>query len=98
VQTSLLQALSIMNSRFMDDVTNLERSETLAAVVDGPFRSPASQIEALYLAALSRRPRPEETARLVKYVSAGGATEDSRKALGDVFWALLNSGEFVSNH
>jgi hypothetical protein len=98
VQTSILQALAIMNGRFMDDVTSLERSEMLAAVTDGPFKDPAQRIEALYLAALSRPPRPAESARLVRYVTSGSPTHDPKKALGDVFWALLNSGEFVTNH
>jgi hypothetical protein len=97
-QTSILQALAIMNGRFMDDVTALERSEMLAAVADGPFHDPAEQIETLYLATLTRKPSAAESARLVKYVTDGGPTNDSRKALGDVFWALLNSGEFVTNH
>ena len=55
-------------------------------------------IQALYLATLSRKPRPQETDRLVRYVAGGGPAHDTKKALGDVFWALLNSGEFVSNH
>jgi len=98
VQTSILQALAIMNGKFMDDVTSLERSEMLAAVTDGPFRDDAQRIEALYLATLSRKPRPQETDRLVRYVAGGGPAHDSKKALGDVFWALLNSGEFVTIH
>ena len=59
--------------------------------------TPAERIEALYLAALSRTPRADELDRLVKYVESGGAAKDPKKALSDVFWALLNSSEFLFN-
>ena len=32
------------------------------------------------------------------YVDRGGAINDPKKALGDVFWVLLNSPEFLFNH
>jgi hypothetical protein len=34
----------------------------------------------------------------VPYVDKGGPSGDSRKALADVYWALLNSSEFILNH
>jgi hypothetical protein len=34
----------------------------------------------------------------VAYVEHGGSSGDRSKALGDVFWALLNSPEFRFNH
>jgi hypothetical protein len=97
-QTSILQALALMNGKFVDDATRRERSETLAAVAHAPFLDTAGKIETLYLAALSRKPRAEESARLVKYVDKGGPSGDPQRALADVFWALLNSGEFLLNH
>jgi hypothetical protein len=96
--TSILQALALMNGRISEEVTSLERSGTLAAVADAPFLSRSQRVEALYLATLGRKPRPEELDRLVKYVRIGGPKGDERAALGDVFWALLNSGEFMLNH
>lgn len=97
-QTSILQALALMNGRFVADATSLERSETLAAIADAPFLDTTGRIEALYLSSLSRRPRLEERERLVKYVNEGGPKKNPRAALGDVFWALLNSSEFLFNH
>jgi len=35
---------------------------------------------------------------MVEYIESGGPATDSTKALADVFWALLNSGEFLFNH
>ena len=97
-QTSILQALYLMNGHFTAGVTSLERSELLAAVADSPFLDPDQQVETLFLAALSRRPRAEESDRLVKYVQSGGPRKSGRAALGDVYWALLNCPEFILNH
>jgi hypothetical protein len=109
MQTSILQALTLMNGRLVASATSLESSETLAAICDAPFMKTKDRIETLYLATLSRKPKAKELARMVKFVEEGGAAEgkpasDEEKekrynqALADVFWALLNSGEFFLNH
>ncbi len=97
-QTSILQALSLMNGKFIADATSVERSTTLAAVIDAPFMTTARRVETLYLATLSRLPRAEELARMVAHVDSGGPRGDTRAALTDVFWVLLNSSEFILNH
>jgi hypothetical protein len=97
-QTSILQALALMNGRFVEDATSLEQSKTLGAIANAPYLDTAGKIEQLYLTALSRKPRPAELERFVKYVSKGGPSGDSQRALADVFWVLLNSGEFLFNH
>jgi hypothetical protein len=96
--TSIPQALALMNSQLIADVTSLQRSETLGAVAEAPFLDAGGKVEALYLAALARKPRPEEAERIVTYVNGGGTSKDQKKALADVFWALLNSPEFILNH
>jgi hypothetical protein len=102
-----LQALSLMNGKVIAAATSLEHSETLAALVDAPFLTPAGRIEALYLATLSRKPEAKELDRAVKFVqdavqkakdSEAARRTASSNALADVFWALLNSPEFVLNH
>jgi hypothetical protein len=97
-QTSIPQALALMNSRLVGDATHVGRGEVLSAVASAPFMDTAGRVETLYLATLSRKPRPEERERFVRYVEEGGATKDPKAALADVFWALLNSTEFVFNH
>lgn len=55
------------------------------------------RIEILYLATLSRRPTSEEMQALsAAYRRAG--SRDPVQGLQDVFWALLNSNEFILNH
>jgi hypothetical protein len=97
-QTTILQALFLMNGKFMTDATSLERSPVLTTVAHTASIDTARRIETLYLVALARKPRPEETARLVTYVDQGGTSGNSKQALADVFWALLNSAEFILNH
>jgi hypothetical protein len=97
-QTSILQSLMLMNGKLTEEVTNPERSATLAAVVDSPFLGPDEKVETLFLAALARPPRSDERERFVRYVRAGGVRGDAGSALGDVFWVLLNSPEFLLNH
>jgi hypothetical protein len=94
-QTSILQALTLMNGKVMSAATNVRSSETLLAVVDAPFLDVPGKIETLYLAALARKPTSRELARLTRYVGRSGTEGE---ALADVFWALLNSAEFVLNH
>jgi hypothetical protein len=96
--TSIPQALALMNGAFVAQATSVERSTTLNAVAHAPFMDTAERIETLFLATLSRKPRPDEATRLAKYVGEGGTTGDPKEALADVFWALLNSGEFLFNH
>jgi hypothetical protein len=97
-QTSIPQALALMNSPLVGETTDPEKGELLAAVANAPFLDTKAKVETLFLAALSRPPRPEEATRFVAYVDKGGAAGDPKKALADVFWVLLNSTEFLFNH
>jgi hypothetical protein len=96
-QTSIPQALALMNNPLVATATHPEKSETLTAIASAPFMDTAGKVEALYLVALSRMPTREESSRLVAYVDRAG-TDNHKKALSDVFWALLNSTEFLFNH
>jgi hypothetical protein len=96
--TSIPQALTMMNNQLIADATHPDRGQVLGAVTSSGFMSTEKKIEALFLAALSRKPRPEEASRYLKYVEKGGVNDNPKKALADVFWALLNSTEFKFNH
>jgi hypothetical protein len=97
-QTSILQSLMLMNGKLTEQVTSPQRSATLAAIVDSPFLGPDEKVETLFLAALARPPRADERERFGRYVRGGGVRGDAGAALGDVFWVLLNSPEFLLNH
>jgi hypothetical protein len=89
------QALMIMNGILVGAGTDLDDSRTLRAVVEAPFLEPSEKIEALYLAALTRKPEPQELARMLDHLEARADKEERRKAYIDIYWALLNSPEFV---
>ena len=97
-QTSILQALALMNGKLTADQTSLDKSEILAAVLDAPFLDTEKRLETLFFTALTRKPTPEELEKLASYVDRGGPSGDKKKALADVFWVLLNSPEFLFNH
>ena len=52
-------------------------------------------IEELYLRTVSRYPDAEERQTALKLVAK---TAEPQRGLEDVFWALLNSKEFLYNH
>jgi hypothetical protein len=96
-QTSVQQALYLMNNEFIAERTSPEKNRTLATLAE-QRTSTARKVESLYLVVLSRKPRPEEAERFVQYVEKGGPANDPKKALADVFWVLLNTPEFILNH
>lgn len=55
------------------------------------------KIEVLYLTALARKPTSAEMAAFDKTFHSSG-DRDPIHGLQDVFWALLNSNEFIINH
>jgi hypothetical protein len=58
-------------------------------------KTPEQVIENLYVRCLSRKPTPEEQQKLLAVVAGA---ENPQAGLEDVFWAVLNSREFLFNH
>jgi Protein of unknown function (DUF1553) len=96
-QTSILQALFLMNGKFMAERTKLENNDSLR-VLAKQNTNHEKRVRSLYMMVLSRPPRDAELARLVPYLAKGGATGDLGDAISDVYWSLLNSSEFLLNH
>jgi len=95
-QTSILQALYLMNSQFVAKAMECEGGSLES--IAGAQVPMARRIQELYLTTLSRKPRADEVERLRKYLDNDLSVEETRKALADIFWALLNSPEFLLNH
>ena len=91
MEPSLSQALHLLNG----DVTNTRLKQ--GKVIDKLLkegRNSGEIIENLYLRCYSRMPTEAEKANL----QASLDQEDPDNGLMDIFWALLNSKEFVFNH
>jgi hypothetical protein len=58
--------------------------------------SPANKIEYLFEAALARRPSNSEIG--MANALLGARKGDTGAALQDMFWAVLNSNEFILQH
>jgi hypothetical protein len=89
------QALLIMNGVLVSTATDLEESRTLRAVVEARFLEPKNKVETLYLAALTRRPDARELDKMLSHVQSQPGEDERREAYADIYWALLNSPEFV---
>jgi hypothetical protein len=90
------QSLHLMNSDQLH--AKLTSTEAAARVqrLAASAASPREIVTELYLACYARRPTEEELT-----VATAGFGDDPavrRQAIEDVFWALLNSAEFVFNH
>ena len=58
-------------------------------------KTPAQIVENVYVRCLARAPKPEELKTLLAIVEKSA---DKKQALEDVFWAVMNSREFMFNH
>jgi hypothetical protein len=98
-QGTIPQALMMMNGDLMDQATGGKEGSFLADVVNEAQvqgRTPAAfyMVNHIYLAALSRMPTTRERSAVQKFIDS---YPDTLYVLEDVFWALLNSNEFILN-
>lgn len=85
------QALMMMNSKIVSE--SMQRGLTLTRALEKA--SGNDRIDALYLAALSRKPSTDERMKALAYIQKNG---DKRESFEDLLWALLNSAEFATVH
>lgn len=93
----------MMNGPMMEQAVGGQSGSFLAGVLEQTMLlsqrrriDPATTvINQLFLAALSRPPTSREVARAKAMVSM---YPDQLNVMEDLFWALLNSNEFVLNH
>jgi hypothetical protein len=92
---TLSQVLLLSNS---DEIENkISSGEAKIAKALAAKQSPEQIIEELYLSAFSRLPNKRELAATHSFLHNAGPNE-SKKALEDILWTLLNSKEFMFNH
>ncbi len=93
-QMSVVQSLHLMNARTIQ--AKLEDPTGKVQLLAGSTRSPAEIVTELYQLLLSRFPNEDESRTATAAFTAPAATR--AQATVDVFWALMNSPEFVLNH
>lgn len=89
------QALMMMNSPLIETAVSAERGSFLFETFTRPGTD-KEKMNDLYLAALSRKPSPIEVNNATKLIR--GYRGNTAAAYQDLFWALLNSNEFILNH
>jgi len=96
---TIVQALLLMNGKNINEAITSAKGTVATAMVTK--KSGEAIIRELYLAGLNRPPRNSELSGMNKRLALGPgvASRDSAKArYEDMFWALLNSNEFLLNH
>jgi hypothetical protein len=86
---------SIIPSGLMKHATTLGQEGLLSSVMQAKL-SFNEKVEHLFLAALSRKPTKAERQTIAKLAGMNGMQESA--ALEDIWWALLNSSEFLLDH
>jgi hypothetical protein len=89
---TLSQALHMLNGSSVHD--KIQQGGVIKRMLD-EGRTPEQVIESLYIRCLSRQPTESEMQRLSGIVQESG---NAQAGLEDVFWAILNSREFLFNH
>ncbi|MEM9020774.1 MAG: DUF1549 and DUF1553 domain-containing protein [Planctomycetota bacterium] len=92
MEPNLSQALHLINGT---TTNNKIKQGRLVRDLLEQGKTPEQVIGHLYRVAFSRQPTQAELERVMKLV---GGSEKQNEALEDVFWALLNSKEFIFNH
>jgi hypothetical protein len=92
---SIAQVLMMFNGEIIKVATSTGKGGFLDRIATGPGKNP-DKINALYQAALARKPSQKESSAATKLMQAHQG--DACAALQDVWWAVLNSNEFIINH
>ncbi len=88
------QALLMMNGPLVQKAISADKGSFLNSVLDSDT-SDEKKIQRLYLATLSRHPHGREESAAAALLESD---RDKLTGFQDLFWALLNSNEFIINH
>jgi len=92
---SIPQVLMMFNGELVKLATSTGKGGFLDRVASSGLKN-QGKIDALYLAALARKPSTKEVATANDLMVARKG--DAIGALQDIWWAVLNSNEFIINH
>lgn len=95
MEPNLSQALHLLNG---DSIHQRILQGKVVPNLLAAGKPPEEVITHLYLTTVGRAPKAEETQNLLQAVQAEKDPAKAREVLEDIFWALLNSKEFIFNH
>ena len=96
-ERSISQSLTLMNGSFVSELTSKEGNLMLASVLSSPFMKFDEQIDTIFIATLGRHARSAEL-QVIKQSFDTHPETTREKHLGNLFWVLVNSSEFNTNH
>jgi hypothetical protein len=100
---TVVQALLMMNGKDINDAISRKEKGAVAIAIRNN-RNEQAAIRELYLLALNRQPTPREVSIILRQfplLDRGLAVKDIHSPSAryeDLFWALVNSNEFILNH
>ena len=89
------QSLMMMNGDLMRRVSSSQFDGLLKGVIQSNLKL-EEKVEHLFLAALSRKPTKRELDATAQVIAL--TPQDEAQALESIWWALLNSNEFILDH
>jgi hypothetical protein len=92
---TVVQALLLMNGQDINDAVTSPAGTPVKALRRG---TPKGIMDDLYLAALNRTATPKEAAIILNKLRMNSPDREAVHPWQDLFWALLNSDEFILNH
>jgi hypothetical protein len=103
-EPSMAQALHLANGSTINDKLRAKDGAVARAVASNA--TDAEVVDRLFLAALSRKPMPDERSRILKVLAdavagltdAKEVAEARRQVIEDLYWATLTGHEFLFNH
>ncbi|HYE98188.1 MAG TPA: DUF1553 domain-containing protein, partial [Planctomycetota bacterium] len=91
MEPNLSQALHLLNGQTSNQ--RIQQGGVVKRLL-AEKKTPEQIVDELFLRSLSRRPTDAERAKLLPSIDPKNLQTD----LEDVFWAILNSNEFIFNH
>jgi len=95
---TVVQALLMMNGKEINEAISRKEKGTVSMAMARNKANPNSIINELFLATLNRPARPAEALKISKGLAMRTKDKSPMDPYQDLFWALLNSNEFLLNH
>ena len=96
-QSGIPQSLAMMNGSLTMQATEWESSGMMKAL-SAPFFTDEQRINKIFLACVGRPPDDADREMILPMMGSASSNEKRQQILSDLFWALLNTAEFATNH